>query len=299
MPAITSENLAQAIVALVAAKSMQPLMAKARLATLVNRNYSSDIGQVGDKVTIKIPPVMTANNIAETGTVQTQNPSPGFATVQLNSHVEATLEIPDVTKVVSGQDPLEDYLEPAMIAVAKRIEADLNSLYPQLLGSAGSSSAAISEAAIDAAESAMFLAQVPEETPKYLQCHADTWSTVRNIQRFSEADKIGTGEAIVSGEVGKVKGLYAFRSFYAVKDGSNVYHNIAFTKDTFALVTRQLPTIMPGTGAVAQFVNYQGFGLRVVMSYNAATLSQKITVDTLYGVAVLRPTFGVDLQSNA
>src|SRR5438132_13298871 len=130
MPAITSANVANAIVKLVAVDALPALMGNLVMGNLVNRDYEPVLAQAGDTVNVPIPPTMVANNIAEGGTVQTQNPSLGNAQIVLNTHAEATFQIPDVTKVLAVPDLLRIYMQPAVVALAERIESDLLSLYP-------------------------------------------------------------------------------------------------------------------------------------------------------------------------
>src|SRR4051812_50212728 len=89
------------------------------MGNLVNRDYEPVLAQAGDTVNVPIPPTMVANNIAEGGTVQTQNPSLGNAQIVLNTHAEATFQIPDVTKVLAGPPPLKIYMEAAGSPVAQ------------------------------------------------------------------------------------------------------------------------------------------------------------------------------------
>jgi hypothetical protein len=70
-----------------------------------------------------------ANNILEGASVQPQNPSMGNAQIVLNQHVESTFQIPDVVKVLAVPDLLKVYLQPAVAAIAQRIETDLLNLY--------------------------------------------------------------------------------------------------------------------------------------------------------------------------
>ena len=86
------------------------------MGNLVNRNFEPVLGQAGDTVNIPVVPSMVANNIAEAGTVQTQNPSLGNAQIVLDTHAEATFQIPDVTKILAVPDLLKIYMEPAVIA---------------------------------------------------------------------------------------------------------------------------------------------------------------------------------------
>ena len=96
MPAVTSANLANAIVKLVAVDALPALMGNLVMGNLVNRDFEPTLGQAGDTVNVPIPPVLVANNLAEGGTVQAQNPSLGNAQIVLNTHAEATFQIPDV-----------------------------------------------------------------------------------------------------------------------------------------------------------------------------------------------------------
>ena len=125
MPTITSANVANAIVKLVAADALPALVGNLVMGNLVNRDYEPTLAQAGDTVNIPIPPTLVANNIAEGGMVQAQNPSLGNAQIVLNTHAEATFQIPDITKVLAVPDLLRVYMEPAVVAIAERIESDL------------------------------------------------------------------------------------------------------------------------------------------------------------------------------
>src|SRR5258706_5906576 len=131
MPAITSTNVASAIVKLVAADALPALVGNLVMGNLVNRDYEPTLAQAGDTVNVPIPPTLGANNIAEGGTVSTQNPNLGNAQIVLNTHAEATFLIPDVTKVLAVPDLLRLYMPPAVVALAEKIETDLLSLSPQ------------------------------------------------------------------------------------------------------------------------------------------------------------------------
>src|ERR1700694_4339449 len=131
MPAITSANVANAIVKLVAVDALPALVGNLVMGNLVNRDYEPTLAQAGDTVNVPIPATLVANNILEGGAVTTQNPSLGNAQIVLNTHAEATFLIPDVTKVLAVPDLLKLYMQPAVIALAEKIESDLLNLYSQ------------------------------------------------------------------------------------------------------------------------------------------------------------------------
>ena len=246
MPAVTSANVANAIVKLVAVDALPALMGNLVMGNLVNRDFEPTLGQAGDTVNVPIPPVLVANNLAEGGTVQAQNPDLGNAQIVLNTHAEATFQIPDVTKVLAVPDLLRLYMQPAVVALAEKIESDLLSTYAS----------------------------------------------------FTTAGEAGL-RALVDGTVGKIKDFFVFRSQFVQKTGSApvTTNNLGFARSALGLVMRRLPQPLPGTGAIAEYAELGNFGLRVVMSYQPNTLAQQFTVDVLYGVGVLRNSFGIQVRS--
>src|SRR5205823_12359004 len=170
MPAITSANVANAIVKLVAADALPALVGNLVMGNLVNRDYEPSLAQAGDTVNVPIAPSLVANNIAEAGTVTTQNPSLGNAQIVLNTHAEATFQIPDVTKVLAVPDLLNIYMQPAVVAIAQKIESDLLALYASFTTNAvvGTAGTAITESVIDSAETALFSAKISPSENKYL-----------------------------------------------------------------------------------------------------------------------------------
>jgi hypothetical protein len=303
MPAITSANVANAIVKLVAVDALPALVANLVMGNLVNRDYEPTLANAGDTVNVPIPPTLVANNIAEGGTVQTQNPNLGNAQIVLNTHAESTFQIPDVTKVLAVPDLLRLYMQPAVVAISERIETDILTLYSQFSSNTavGTAGIALTEATVDQAETALFQARVPAVASKYLVVDPTSYSAMRQIPRFSEYYTAGDAglRALVDGAVGKIKDFFVFRSQLVPKTGSGPVntHNLAFARDAIGLVIRRLPQPLPGTGAIAEYAEMGNFGIRVVMSYQPNTLAQQFTVDVLYGAAVLRNSFGVQVNS--
>jgi hypothetical protein len=290
-------------VKLVAADALPVLVGNLVMGNLVNRNYEPVLAQAGDTVNVPIPPIMVANNIIEGGSVQTQNPNLGNAQIVLNTHVEATFQIPDVTKILAVPDLLKIYMQPSVAAIAQRVETDLLNLYANFTANSpvGTPGTPITEAVIDAAETALFLSRIPSTDQKFIVVDAATYSAWRQIPRFSEFQTAGDAglRALIDGTIGKVKDFFVFRSQFVAKTGSTpvTTHNLAFARDAIGLVIRRLPQPLPGTGAIAEYAELGNFGMRVVMSYQPNTLAQQFTVDVLYGCGVLRNTSGVQVST--
>lgn len=303
MPSITSANAAQAIVKFVASQGLAPLVGNLVMGNLVNRDFEPTLATAGDSVNIPIPPTMVRNNIAEAGSVITQNPSLGNAQVVLNMHAEASFAIPDVSAALVGAERgdmslMNKYMMPAIIAVVEGIETDLLSLYTNLtaLTPVGTGGVSLTEDTIDKAEKALFDAKVPQGIRKSLVVSSQGYSDLRQISRFTESRTIGDGGAIANGKVGNIKDFDVYRSQFVQKPSSTTF-NMAFAPDALALVMRRLPQPLPGTGAIAEYAEMGNFGVRIVMSYQPDTLAQQFTVDCLYGVAVLRNVFGLQVLS--
>jgi len=205
--------------------------------------------------------------------------------------------------VLAVPDLLQLYMRPAVVAIAQRIESDLLGLYASFTSNTpvGTAGTAITEAAIDTAETTLFQAKIPASEHKYLVVDAATYSALRQIDRFSEFQTAGEAglRAVIDGTIGKLKDFFVFRSQFIAKTGSApiTTHNLAFTKDAIGLVVRRLPQPLPGTGAIAEYAELGNFGVRVVMSYQPNTLAQQFTVDVLYGAAVIRNAAGVQVNS--
>jgi hypothetical protein len=279
MGAITTTNVASAIVKLVAADALPVLVGNLVMGNLVNRDYEPVLANAGDTVNVLMPPTLVANNIADGGTVTPQTPSLTNASIVLNTHAEATFQIPDVTKVLAVPDLLKIYMQPAVAAIAQSIETSLLSLYAGFTTNTavGTAGTALTEATVDAAETALFLAKIPPSEQKYIVVDSAAYSAWRQIPLFEEFQTAGAAGllALIDGTIGKYKDFYVFRSQFVQKTGSSPVntHNLAFTRDAIGLVVRRLPQPLPGTGAIAEYAELGNFGMRVVMSYQPNTLA--------------------------
>jgi hypothetical protein len=286
MPILTSANLANAILKLVAVDALPALMGNLVMGNLVNCNYGPSLAQAGDTVNIVVP----VNG-------QLEN-----ARIILDTHAEVTFQIPDVTKVLAVPDLLKLYMQPAVTALAERIESDLLALASQFTDNSpvGSPGTPV-ESVIDSAENALFAAGVLAGATKYLVVEPYTYSQLRQSPQFTEYYSAGEAglRGLIEGRVGKMKDFFIFRSQFVQKTGSSplVTRNLAFARDVIALVVRRLPPPLPGTGAIVEYAEIGGFGVRVTMSYQPSTLAQFFTVDLLYGAGVLRNKFGIQVLS--
>jgi hypothetical protein len=307
MAAITTSNLTSAIMKFIASQFLPALVSNLVIAPLINHDYEETLADSGDEVTIILPPIgAVANNIADGSNVQPQSLSPGNVKVTLNSHIEATFKVTDVTRALSSVNALDLYMQPMVIACAERVESDILGLFPELTfnAHAGATATSPDENAVDLCETTLFKSKTPALAPKFLVTSADAYAALRKVPRFTEFQTIGPqnagGNAIVNGALGKIKDFFVFRSQLVQQTGAvgNVTtHNLAFTRDAFTFVSRKLAPPLPGTGAIAEYIEYAGYTFRVLISYDPQGMAQQVSIDCLYGCAVLRNQFGMELWS--
>ena len=303
MPAFTSANVAELIPHVVMSNLLPLLEPSFMMGGLINRDFEDTLANYGDIVTVGIPPTLVANNIIESGQVQLQNPSFGNAQVQLDTHAETSFQIPDVTKALTQPEIIQPLLQSAALAIASKVESDIFGQYPLFTANTPvGGQTAMDESRIDAAETTLFNQFVPRGTPLTLAVSGNAYGQMRQIPRFTEyqtgvnrnqASPIQTGVLPDGG----IKSFSVYRSQFVPKVGGTTY-NLAFAKDSLALVMRRLPLPLPGQGAMGASMARNNFSLRVIMSYQPNSLGQQFTVDTFYGIAPLRENMAVVVQSN-
>jgi hypothetical protein len=313
MASITTQNINVAVAKLVAQNFMPAVYGNLVMGQLVNRDYEATLANFGDVVNVTIAPQAKANNIIEAGTVTPQVNNPGSAQVQLNRHFESTFYITDIARALASIDTLRMYMESSVISIAEQIETDCTSTYGQLnaLTAVGSANTAITEATVDAAETSLFNAKIPQNEPKYLIVNGSTYSTLRQTSRFTEFQMTGPSgqpSPMITGQLvgmtgangafsnGTLKGLGIFRSQYVQKVSTTTY-NMCFHKNALALAMRTLPSPGDGFGVIVENTTFGGYGMQLVMSYDPTALQMRVTAHAFYGVGVLRNNFGLQVLS--
>ena len=107
--------------------------------------------------------------------------------------------------------------------------------------------------------------------------------------------------AVSDAQIGRVYGFDVWVSQLVPTSGTTTVTttNLAFHPNALILAMRGLPEPPQGTGVQATTIrdDMSGLVLRVLFAYNPTFLGVQVTLDVLYGVAVLRPEFGVKVLS--
>lgn len=275
-----SANLANAIVKLTAVEALPLLLQNLIVGNLVRRDFEPVTAECGDSVSVQTPQ--------------------SDVSVNLDRMAKASFCVPDVTRVIAVPDLLRLYMQPAMEALAEKVESDLLCLYNQFTANdpIGAAGCGLKEDYVSSADTALSNSGVPAAEPKYLVVSSKAYSQLRQIERFSEYNSAGDAglRALVDGPIGKLHNFYVMRSRHIQTSTNGGGQNLAFTRDAMCLAMRRLPRPLPGA-AVAEYAELGNFGLRVLMHYEPNTLQQKFTVSLLYGCGVLRNDHGVQVRS--
>lgn len=284
---------AEMIPTIIAQKTLGKFGSYINLARTVARDFDFDSREEGETINVVKRGNLTANSIAQGDAVTKQTPTATKVAVTLDQHYEVTFTLNDVTKVL--MDPrlsaLDGYAEDAVIALVEQVEDTLAGLYASITGTAvafDETSTATKTSSLLALRKHFVDQKVPKIETKYLYMSATSMNEILEEDKFTQMQSTGNTDTITKGAL---RELYSFELFesQSVAEVSNVHKNIAYTKNAMVLAMRPLPEVPNNHGATTAVVNdpEAGIGIRVVSSFDADLLRMQVTLDILFGVAVV------------
>lgn len=287
---------------IVAQEALGRLKSYLNVAKRVSRDSDWTPATFGQTIQVPRRGSVSANDKTAGDTFTKQNPTADNVSVTLNQHKEVTFTIDDVTKVLENQNTLMGYGEDGAIALAEVIETALLDLHPSI-----TSTETFDNASATTIDSSMlnirkwFVDQkVPLTEPRYLVAGPTVYNDLLSTDKFSRYDARGTGEQISSGRLLNAYGFEIFESQLIPTSGSPVaYHNVAFTRNGMILASRPLPR-PEGFGGRYAVINDPdiGLSLRTLFWYNADIGAHQLTMDVLYGVAILDSRRVLEVESD-
>jgi len=257
-------------------------------------------GKKGDTIHIPTPTRGSATAKAANTAVKIQGDTHGTTNLSIDKHYEYSVLIEDITEVQALSSLRKFYTDDAGYALAKQVDTDILTLTEGLQGGTvgGSAAAAWEKAYIgsgttnytgnssnaaditDAGIRAMLLklddADVPMDNRSLIippVCAND----LLGINRFTEQQFIGSGDAIKTGKIGQIYGVDVYIS-------SNCP-----TTTTADTATDRVGVLMHKDAlALAEQV-----GVRSQTQYKQEWLGDLFTSDTIYGVGEMRNDAGL------
>ena len=255
-------------------------------------------GKKGDTIHIPKPVRGSANAKAANTQVTLQGDTHSVVDVSINKHYEYSVVMEDIVEVQALQSLRRFYTDDAGYALAAQVDTDLFTIAEGLQGgTVGGSAAALWEKAViggdgstlytgnssnatditDAGIRKMILkldnADVPSDN-RFMVIPPIAANDMLAINRFTEQQFIGNGEAIKTGKIGSIYGMDVFVSSNCPSINSDAQRvGLMMHKDALCYAEQM--------------------GVRSQTQYKQEYLGDLFTADTLYGVAELRDDAGV------
>lgn len=247
----------------------------------------------GDILHIPYPGTLAASaKAAGTQYVLAQPSNESEVQVSLSQYQAVSFIIEDIVRAQENMDLIAVYSTAAAIALAEQLETYLfTTLSAGTTAPVGTAGTNLSAATLQTVWKTLTDLKVPQDnrnlvisTKDQIALLADTALT--NYFAFSQT------RAESAADLGDLYGLHTFSSqLVPTVAGTPVEtDNFAWRSDGIILAMRGLPEPPPHTGAVAANVRdpLSGIVMRVVMAYDAAYGGVRITMELLYGAAVLQ-----------
>ena len=255
-------------------------------------------GKKGDTIHIPKPVRGSANAKSANTQVTLQGDTHSEVQVSINKHYEYSVLMEDITEVQALQSLRRFYTDDAGYALAQQVDTDLFTLTEALQGgTVGGTGASLYEKAViggdgttlytgnssnanditDAGIRAMILkldnADVPSDN-RFMVIPPIAANDMLGINRFTEQQFIGNGEAIKTGKIGSIYGMDGYVSSNCPSINSDAQRvGVMMHKDALCFAEQM--------------------GVRSQTQYKQEYLGDLFTADTLYGVAELRDDAGV------
>jgi len=282
---------------IIAREALMALENNLVLAGLVYRNYSEEFARVGDTITIRRPATFTAQEFSSS--INVQDATEGSVQVQLNKHLDVSFSVTSKELALSIQDFSQELIQPAMRAIAQKVDELIAARYediPYFADVSGSPTAG------DLAAIGKVLNQnkVPLDNRR-LVLDPVTHAKYVVLDAFLHADKSGTTDALREASMGRVLGLDSYMS-QNVKTHSN--GTFAVTSGTLtATVTvgatqvTASATTCSGTLAKGSIITIADVPGTYVSTADATAASNSITIPVYPAIAASGSSKTVTIKS--
>jgi hypothetical protein len=287
---------------IIAQKTLQAFPSYLNLARTISRDSDWAVADMGETIQVPKTGAVTANDKVAGSNYTRQGPTGTNVEVTLDTHKEVTISLNDVTKVLQNQDTQQRYAEDAAIALADAVETSVASLHASVENTVtwDSSSATTIDTSMLAIRKFFTDQKVPKPEQRHMYVDSTVFNDLLSTDKFSRYDARGTGDQITTGQLIKAYGMDIWESQIIQTSGSPVaYHNLAYTKNGFILASRPLANPGPAMGVASSVINDPSIGLslRTFFWYDADKGEWVLTLDLLYGVAILDQRRVVEVES--
>ncbi|MDJ0404028.1 P22 phage major capsid protein family protein [Rhodococcus erythropolis] len=258
---------------------------------------------IGETVNVRRPATFTAKVFDPVTGIEIQNATETSVPVVLDKIADVSFEVTSKDLTLHILDFDEQFLNPALEAIAQHIDRALLGLRSDVTAVAGTTPAGFEwnkpEVLIEAGR-LMDIAKIPTAN-RYAVTGPTTKAQWLNSDIVKHADKSGSTEALRRGSIGR--DLFGFEAFQTQNVGQAAVTpavgqpttevGVAFHPNAFCFVSAPLE-IAPGSNA--SVMTYKGVSIRVAYDYDIKFKKTVVSLDTLYGVKTLEKERAVLLK---
>lgn len=251
---------------------------------LTYKDYSGEFQAKGDTIQVRKPAKFTATEFSDA--IAPQDTSEGSVLVKLDKIADVSTVLTAKEMALNIEDFTAQVIQPAMMAIAEKINRDGLLLYKDITNATGTAGTTPSTLAdIAAAGKVLNQNKAPMEGRSAVW-DAEALAAFQVLDAVAHADKSGSTAALREGSIGRLLGIDNYMSQAVAQDEGGFTANLVFHKNAFAFVNRPLE---PARGVESYVTNYNGLSLRVTMGYDITHKTQTLSIDCLYGYKTLYP----------
>lgn len=260
-----------------------------------------------------------AVRVPKRGAVAATNKVPGTAAtptstaltkddILINKHKTWDILLEDYGNLFTGPGVMEGYLEDGAASLAEAIETDLLALYPsagRLFGAPGSG---MSVALLTQLNKAARQDKWRSGQTKYGILGPEAEEDLLNEAKFTDADRAGTDMAQINAILGKKFGfeLSATDLAPSIVGSPGAEHNLFFQREGIGLAfigldEAETPDEFKNASVVKEAMSFNDdagnpiYTIRMIVGYSQLERGYVLSVDTIYGVEVVRDSLVYDV----
>jgi hypothetical protein len=194
------------------ARGLLTLREQAIMPRLVNGDYSTEAAEKGDTIDVPIPTANSASDVTP-GPVYSSatNTTPGKVQVTLNNWKKSNFHLSDkdMTEINKNRHFLPMQMQEAIRALANAVNEDIHAEYQGIYGYTGTAGTTpFASTVTDATNARKVLHQQrAPRTERRGVLDFDAEANALALAPFSDADKIGSNQVRIEGEIGRKYGI--------------------------------------------------------------------------------------------
>lgn len=258
------------------------MFVKANLVLLpLVKHYDTEVQAYGQSVTIPNVSTITANAKAQNTLVTLNYNIETTTVITINQHYESSFLLEDIEKIQSKYDLRTDYTQAAAYAIASKIDNGIANTMTSGFTAYGAYGTALNDQVILFVNRYLDDAKAPGTNRSFVVTPQGKQEMLA-IDKYIRYDAIGVGgdnNSILNGQIGEIYGVKVFMSQNLVQltTTPNQNNHLFFHTEAFAVAVQENP--------------------RTQAAYKQEYLGWLVTVDILWGMSLLRPSFGFVIKS--